>query len=95
MRDYELALVVNPDIAEDSLDSVVERVSQLITKKGGSIVEVNRWGKRKLAYPIKRFIEGSYVLTRFKLEPNFSAELRANLRLSEEILRYLLVRIGD
>lgn len=95
MRDYELTLVVNPETPEENFNSVIEKVSQLITQKGGSIVEVNRWGKRKLAYPIKHFMEGNYVLAQFKLEPKFIVELETNLRLPEEILRYLVVRLGD
>ena len=67
--------------------------SQFITGKGGIISEVEQWGKRKLAYPIKHFMEGSYVLIRLKLNPLSNKELEANLQLSEMILRYLLIKI--
>ena len=93
MRDYELTVVFSPQMAEEDLTTAVERLSQLITQKGGGISEVNRWGRRKLAYPIKHFREGNYVVTQFKLQPNLATELEVNLKSSEEILRYLLVRL--
>lgn len=74
---------------------MLEKMNQFITDRGGSITEVNQWGRRKLAYPIENFMEGNYVLTQFKMEPKQTAELEANLRLTEEILRHLLVRLND
>lgn len=95
MRDYELIVIVSPDVPEEELPSHVDKISEFITNKGGSVTEVERWGKRKLAYPINHFREANYVLTRFKLEPGTTAELEANLRISEKILRHLLVRLGE
>ena len=93
LRDYELVLVISPDIEEDKFEATIDNVSQFITGKGGIISNVDRWGKRRLAYPIEHFMEGSYVLTRFSLKPALSKELEANLRISEEVLRHLLVKI--
>jgi len=95
LRDYELVLVVSPDVAEDALDSAIKNVSQFITGKGGVISEEERWGKRKLAYPIKRHLEGNYVLTRCKMRPTWAKELDANLKISEDILRHLLLSVGS
>ena len=95
MRDYELIVIVSPEVPEEELPSHIDKISEFITNKGGSVTEVERWGKRKLAYPINHFREGNYVLTRFKLEPGTAAELEANLRISERILRHLLVRLGE
>jgi len=95
LRDYELVLIISPEVGEEKFDAIVENVSQFITGKGGAISNVERWGKRKLAYPIRHFMEGSYVLTRFKLKPALSQELEANLQISEEILRHLLVRLSS
>ena len=95
MRDYELIVIVSPEVPEEELPSHLDKISEFITNKGGSVTEVERWGKRKLAYPISHFKEGNYVLTRFKLEPGTTAELEANLRISERILRHLLVRLGE
>ena len=95
MRDYELTVVFSPEIAAEDFPEAIERVSQLITQKGGSITEVNHWGRRKLAYPIKHFVEGNYTLTRFKFEPDSARGLEASLYASEEILRHLLVRVEE
>lgn len=57
--------------------------------------EVNQWGKRQLAYPIKRSAEGNYVLSKLKLKPTVTKELEANFRLSGKILRHLLIRLAD
>ncbi len=90
-RDYELVYVVRPDIADDNLDPIVEKISQLVTSRSGTISGVERWGKRKLAYPIKHFNEGSYILTRFKLSPAGAKEIEANLQITEEIIRFLII----
>ena len=95
LRDYELVLIINPEIGDEALDALVDNVSQFITGKEGTVSSVERWGKRKLAYPISRFMEGSYVLVRFKLKPALGRELKANLQISEEVLRYLLIRLND
>jgi small subunit ribosomal protein S6 len=95
LRDYELIVIVSPEVPEEELPTHLDKISEFITNKGGSVTEVERWGKRKLAYPINHFREGNYVLTRFKLEPGTTAELEANLRISERILRHLLVRLGE
>jgi len=95
LRDYELIVIVSPEVPEEELPSHIDKISEFITNKGGSVTEVERWGKRKLAYPINHFREANYVLTRFKLEPGTTAELEANIRISEKILRHLLVRLGE
>jgi len=93
LRDYELVLVINPEVAEEQLTATIDIVSQFVTQKGGTISSIERWGKRRLAYPIKHFVEGNYVLANFKLKPAFGKELEANLRISEDVLRHLLVRL--
>ncbi len=93
LRDYELVLVISPEVAEEKFEATIDNVSQFITGKGGTISGIERWGKRKLAYPIRHFAEGSYVLARFKLKAGFDKEMEANLRISEEVLRHLLVRL--
>ena len=93
LRDYELVLIISPEVQGEKFDTVIDNVSQFITGRGGIISNVDHWGKRKLAYPIKHFEEGSYVLTRFKLKPALSKELEATLQISEEMLRHLLINI--
>lgn len=93
LRDYELVFIVSPEVTEEGLEATTGNVKQFITGKGGIVSDEERWGKQKLAYPIKRFLEGNYVLTRFKLKPVWSKELEANLKIAEEILRHLLVKV--
>ena len=93
LRDYELVFIVSPEVGDDALDATVGSVNQFITSKGGIISGEERWGKRRLAYPIKHFLEGSYVLTRLKMKPVWSKELEANLQISEEVLRHLLIKL--
>ena len=95
LRDYELVLVFSPEIAEDGVEAAIGRVSQFITERGGISSTVEQWGRRRLAYPIKHFMEGSYVLTRFKLRPKLVKELEANLQISEEVLRHLLTELSS
>ena len=92
-HDYELIFIISPEVVEDKLDAAIESVSQSITGKGGIISEVEQWGKRRLAYPIKHFGEGSYVLVRFKMQPGRNKELEANLKISEDVLRHLLIKL--
>jgi len=95
LRDYELVVIISPEAEDEAIESVVNRVSRFITENGGTVSNIDRWGKRKLAYPIKHFMEGSYVLARFALKPKLSKELEASLQISEEVLRHLLTRLNS
>lgn len=94
LQDYELVYIINPEISDDVLENRVNGVTQFITGRDGVIAGVEKWGKKKLSYPIRHFLEGNYVLTKFKMSPARSRELEANLRISEEIIRHLLVKVG-
>jgi len=95
LRDYELVLIISPEVTEEKADTIVDNVSQFITGRGGAISNVERWGKRKLSYSIRHFMEGDYVLVKFQLKPSLGTELETNLRISEEILRHLLIRLDS
>ncbi len=92
LRDYELVTVFDPDVPDDQVPTAIERISQFVTGRGGEVVEVTPWGRRKLAYPIRRKLEGSYVVAQLRLDPTRVAELDANLRIAEDVLRHLVVR---
>ena len=92
-RSYELILIISPEVTDEVLDTTIDNIRHFITEKGGAISNVERWGKRRLAYSIGHFMEGNYVLTQFKVKPALSKELEANLQISEEVLRHLLIRI--
>ena len=93
LRDYELTIVIAPETSEEKLEASIESVNRYITNRGGTVDDTQRWAKRKLAYPIKHFNEGYYVLFQFKMKPMDGKELENNLRISEEVLRHLLISI--
>lgn len=93
LSDYEMVYIISPGIADEKLDAVIDNVTKIITEKGGSVNQMERWGKRKLAYTIKHSIEGNYVLAKFKLRPEMSKEVEARLRITDEVLRHLLIKL--
>ena len=95
MSSYELVLIISPEVVDEEMPDFITKLSELVNKVGGSVDEVNQWGRRKLAYPIKRSTEGNYVLAKVKMKPALTKELEANLRLSGKILRHLLIRSAD
>jgi small subunit ribosomal protein S6 len=95
MRDYELAFIVRPNIDDNGVTAVVDKVSQLVKSANGEVASVDVWGRRNLAYPINNHREGVYVLFQAKMSPSALTELERNLKLSEEIIRYLLVKVDS
>lgn len=91
MRDYELILIVHPDLDENGFNDVVNRVGGWITSSGGQVTKTELWGKRHLAYPIKKLTDGQYVLFHLTMAPSFGAELERNLGFLEPVLRFSLV----
>jgi small subunit ribosomal protein S6 len=94
LTDYELIYIVSPEVTDEELESRIEAVNQFISGRNGTVDEVEKWGKRKLAYPIKHFLEGNYILTRFKISPAQCKELESNLKITEEVLRHLLIKLS-
>ncbi len=92
MRDYEVLYIVRADIDDEKVQDAVKRVNTLIERSGGAADRTNVWGKRKLAYDVKHQKDGSYVLQDFQLDPNRVPELEASLKITEEVLRHLIVR---
>ena len=92
MRDYEVLYIVRADLEDEKVQDAVKRVNTLIERSGGAIERTNLWGKRKLAYEVKHQKEGSYVLQDFQIEPSRVPELEAALKITEEVLRHLIVR---
>ncbi len=95
MRDYELVAVISPEVDEEGVSKIIDKVTQSIDSRGGAVEEVKKWGRRKLAYPIRKFMEADYVLARFKLTPKSVKELEGEISASGDILRYLVVKVGD
>jgi len=95
LRDYELVIIISPEFADEALNTTIDNINQFIEGKGGTISDVEQWGKRKLAYPIRHFMEGNYVLSRFSFNPALTRELEMKLDISEEVLRYLLIKVSS
>lgn len=93
MRDYEVVFIVHPELEETALNELVERVQGWITENGGAINKVDLWGKRKLAYDIRKQKEGQYVLLQAQIPPDYCVELERNLRLLEPIMRFLIIAL--
>jgi small subunit ribosomal protein S6 len=92
MRRYELMLVLRPDVPDDRSQAVIERITRQITAAGGQIAKVAPWGRRRLAYPIDRYREGSYHIILFHAPGDALAELEHSLLITEEVLRHLITR---
>lgn len=91
-RLYEILFVVKPDVNNETLKAIIQKVSSLVEGQQGSIVNVDEWGKRKLAYPIQRYNDGQYVLVNFSGNASVPAEIERMLRLNENILRFQTVK---
>lgn len=90
MREYELVFIVRPDLDDNAFKEVVEKVKGWITESGGSIAKADIWGKRKLAYAVRKQTEGQYVLLKIQMDPAFSITLERNLRFHEPVIRFLI-----
>jgi small subunit ribosomal protein S6 len=82
-------------VGDENIEAVVEKVGQFIANVGGEVSKVDNWGRRRLAYPINGFREGYYFVTQFRIAPQAATELERSIKLSEEIIRYLTVRLGE
>ena len=96
MRRYEMVVIITPDVAGDDVEEAVERlIRRPVEGDGGTLDEVDNWGRKKLAYPIQKHLEGNYVFTRLQLDPQKTTDLERGLQISEEVLRYLLIRLEE
>jgi small subunit ribosomal protein S6 len=91
MKLYETTIIYDPGLEETRVTEEVERVTQPIAQAGGEVIEVQRWGKRKLAYIIRKRRDGTYVHVKHKSPPALIGEMDRRFRLNESILRHLTV----
>lgn len=94
MRKYELVCVIQPDLDEAAFNGVLDRVKGWVTESGGSVDKVDVWGKRKMAYQIRKHREGSYVLFNLSLAPATIAALEQNIRYTETVMRHVLTLVA-
>ena len=95
MRDYELIFIVQPNVDDEGFNAVAERVEGIIASHGGEVSKTDLWGKRRLAYPIRKFREGYYVRLETKLPPDSIREIERDFRLTEPLMRHLIVRMDE
>jgi small subunit ribosomal protein S6 len=91
MREYELVVIIHPDLDENAVNDIITRISSWITDDGGEITKTDLWGKRELAYMIRKQKQGQYVLLQTKMNPSLGATLERNLGYLEPVMRYLLI----
>ena len=92
MHKYELALIVSAKIEDDARAAVVDKAKDYITRFGGTVTEVEDWGKKKLAYEIQKMSEGFYYFIQFDAAGTVPAEVEENVRIMDNVLRFLIVR---
>jgi small subunit ribosomal protein S6 len=93
VRRYELMLVLRPDTPDDQVQAIIDRTTRAAVGDDGQIVKVSPWGRRRLAYPISTYREGSYFLIVFEAQASAVAELERGLNITEEVMRHLVTRV--
>jgi small subunit ribosomal protein S6 len=94
-RTYELMFIVRPDMTEEDLDKLISTLTGVITPSGGNLVKVEKMGKRRLAYTVRRFHDGIYVLMVVEGGGPVMHELERRLRVTEPVIKFLTVRIDE
>jgi small subunit ribosomal protein S6 len=89
-RDYELGIIINPDVGEEQARAIVERISQAIINNGGQVVRVNGWGRRRLMYPIQHHRDGLYYFFDLIMPTAAVVEIERGLRVNEDVVRHLM-----
>jgi small subunit ribosomal protein S6 len=95
MRNYETAFLIAPTLPEEEMEKLIEKLAGIVSKKKGKMKHVDKWGKRKLAYPIEKFNDAYYVFFQYEGEPDIPAELERNLKQTEAVIRYLTVKMEE
>ncbi|MBE7414657.1 MAG: 30S ribosomal protein S6 [Deltaproteobacteria bacterium] len=93
MNRYETVCIVRPDIAEDAIKGIIQKASSSLEGAGGTVIRVDEWGRKKLAYPIQKKGEGYYFVLQYMSSPEASKEIERLFKLSEDVLRYQTIRI--
>ena len=92
MSKYELALVVNAKIEDEAREAVVEKAKGYVARYGGTVTEVEEWGKKRLAYEVQKMREGFYYFIQFEADAQCPAEVERHVRIMDNVMRYLVVK---
>lgn len=95
MRIYEELFIIRPDAAEEQVDAYVEQLKSVITGGNGTVDKVEKWGARKLAYKVRKYSEGIYVLIQFSCDSDLPREIERRLRVSDLVIKFITVRIDE
>src|SRR3954468_3864071 len=93
LREYETIFLVRPDLAEDLVDKIVERVRGIVLRDGGKVIRVENWGKKKTAYEVKKHLRAIYINFLYLGTTRMVAEFERNLRMTDDVLKYQSVKI--
>lgn len=92
MYNYEIALIIRPEVEEEGQAALIERLGELLTSEGGQVADVETWGRRRLAYPIRKIQEGHYYFIHGEFSASVLPELERTIKLNEDILRHMVIR---
>ena len=92
MNKYELLFIIDNSAADEAKEAIIAKMSQLVTDNGGSVEKVDKWGAKKLAYPINFKEDGYYVLMNFECEPALVAKMERQLRINDQVMRHMVVK---
>jgi small subunit ribosomal protein S6 len=95
MRLYEEVFIVKPDAAEEETESVVELLTKTVTEQGGQIENIDRWGRRRLAYRVAKYDEGVYFIVKYSAKPETVKEVERRLRVNDLVIKFLTVRLDE
>ena len=95
MRHYETTYILRPNLGEDQFKEIIDRTNAIVTDDGGSIVDIDQWGIKKLAYEIKKESQGYYVYMNYAAHGNTIKELERIFRIDDRLLRYLTIKLAD
>lgn len=95
LNTYETIFIIKPGLEEEEIEPVIERVQKVIKKTKGEVTEVEKWGKKRLAYEVKKYTSGIYILMRFKGDHGVISELERNYKLIDNIIKFITLRIEE
>jgi small subunit ribosomal protein S6 len=91
MRTYETIFIVHPESVGDDLNAVIEKYKQILTDQGATVLKIDNWGTRTLAYPVKKQHKGSYILTVFEGQPSIITEFERRMRIDDNVIKFQTV----
>ena len=95
MRHYETVYILRPNLGEDKFTEIIERTNTIVTNDGGTVIDIDRWGIKKLAYEIKKETQGYYVLMNYAAHGTTVNEIERIFRIDDQLLRYLTIKLAD